>query len=119
MNTTSSRTAPSRTAGGAGCLLALLGAASAPLAWAPRATSSIYGGFEGEQRDLSVLYLDLPLIALGGALVPLLVWMLTSRWTGRPWAAALAGLAALSLGIWGLLEWWTPQHPPSYGDGPL
>ncbi|MFE7123834.1 hypothetical protein [Streptomyces sp. NPDC057617] len=111
---------PSDTIGyGAGCLLAGLGAATAALAWAPRAAVSVDGGFEGHARDLSVLYVDLPLVLLGGALVPLLVWALITRWVGRPWVAVLAAVAALAVGVWGLLEWWTPQrgpHPDSGGN---
>ncbi|MFD3523913.1 hypothetical protein [Streptomyces sp. NPDC058653] len=103
----------SRTTGGAGCLLAALGAATAPLVWAPRAELSVAGGFEGSARDLSVLYVDLPLIAVGGALIPLLAWALTRRWTGRPGVAVLVAVAALGLGIWGLLEWWTPHRSGS------
>ncbi|MFG2603182.1 hypothetical protein ACGFT2_06495 [Streptomyces sp. NPDC048514] len=96
-----------------------LGAVTAALVWAPRAAFSIDGGFEAHARDLSVIFVDLPLVVLGGALVPLLAWALTTRWTGRPWVAALAAVTAFALGIWGLLEWWTPrQHPdPGYGPG--
>ncbi|MFD6423791.1 hypothetical protein [Streptomyces sp. NPDC060198] len=104
--------------GGLGCLLAGLGAAVAPLAWAPKAAISVDGGLEGHARDLSVLYVDLPLIVLGGALVPALAWALTRRWTHRPWAPALVAVAALALGVAGLLEWWTPEHPANPGDGP-
>lgn len=113
MNTTTGTT------GRAGCLIAGLGATIGALVWAPRAAFSIDGGFEGHARDLSVLFVDLPLIVLGGALLPLLTWALTTRWTGRPWVAVLAAAAAFALGIWGLLEWWTPrQHPdPGYGPG--
>ncbi|GAA3503348.1 hypothetical protein GCM10019016_104580 [Streptomyces prasinosporus] len=109
---------PSGTSAGvAGCLLAGFGAATAALAWAPRAAISIDGGFEGHARDVSVLVVDLPLVLLGGALVPLLSWALATRWVGRPWIAVLAALAALALGVWGLLEWWTPRRPPHPGDG--
>ncbi|MEV3859353.1 hypothetical protein AB0J38_34240 [Streptomyces sp. NPDC050095] len=87
-----------------GCLLAVVGAATAPLAWAPRAAPSIHGGFEGESRDLSVLYVDLPLITLGGALLPSLAWALTMRWTHRPWVAAVASVSLLGVGVWGLAE---------------
>lgn len=109
----------SHTNGGAGRLLGGLGAVTGALVWAPRAAFSIDGGFEAHARDLSVIFVDLPLIVLGGTLVPLLTWSLTARWTGRPWLATLAAAAALALGIWGLLEWWTPrQHPdPGYGPG--
>ncbi|WP_425246983.1 hypothetical protein [Streptomyces sp. NEAU-NA10] len=111
---------PSHTnTGVAGCLLAGFGAATAALAWAPRAAISIDGGFEGHARDLSVLVVDLPLVLLGGALVPLLTWALTIRWVGRLWLAVLAAVTALALGVWGLLEWWTPRQAanPGYGQG--
>ncbi|MCJ1676405.1 hypothetical protein MTF65_03365 [Streptomyces sp. APSN-46.1] len=105
--------------GAAGCLVAGLGATTAVLVWAPRAAFSIDGGFEGHARDLSVLFVDLPLIVLGGTLIPLSAWALATRWGQRPWVAALAAVATLALGVWGLTEWWTPrQHPdPGYGPG--
>jgi hypothetical protein len=95
-------------------LMAALGATISVLAWAPLARISIDGGFEGAHRDLSVLYVDLPLIAAGGALVPLTVWLLTLRWLHRPWAAAAAAAAALAMGVWGLDSWWTPYHQPEF-----
>ncbi|MEO3839763.1 hypothetical protein [Streptomyces sp. B22F1] len=106
-----------------GCALALFGAVVAPLAWAPRAAVSVRGGFEGHARDLSVLYVDLPLVVLGGALLPLGVWALGLRWVGRPWAgrpwvAAVAAVVALGLGVWGLTEWWSPRRAPDPGYGP-
>ncbi|MFD6339284.1 hypothetical protein [Streptomyces sp. NPDC060131] len=106
------------TRGAAGCFLGVLGATTAALVWAPRAAFSIDGGFEGHARDLSVLFVDLPLIVLGGALVPLLAWGLTTKWVHRPWAAALVAVAALALGVWGLTEWWTPRRQPDPGYGP-
>ncbi|MEV8392594.1 MULTISPECIES: hypothetical protein [unclassified Streptomyces] len=102
----------------AGCILAGLGATTAALVWAPRAAFSIDGGFEGHARDVSVLFVDLPLIVLGGALVPLIAWALTTRWVHRPWVAALVAVAALALGVWGLTEWWTPRRQPDPGYGP-
>ncbi|MFC9297116.1 hypothetical protein ACFTWH_17485 [Streptomyces sp. NPDC057011] len=98
-----------------GRLLAALGATIAALVWAPRAAFSIDGGFEGHARDLSVVFVDLPLIVLGGALLPFLTWRLTTRWTRRPWAGILAALLALTLGVWGLTEWWTPRQDPDPG----
>ncbi len=65
-----------------------------------------------------MLYVDLPLILLGGALTPLLVRRLVMRWTHRPWVATLAAAAALALGLWGLSEWWTPRQQPDAGYGP-
>ncbi|MDN0197969.1 hypothetical protein [Streptomyces sp. S.PNR 29] len=108
----------STASGGAGCLLAGVGAAVAPLVWAPRAAISVEGGFEGHARDLSVLWIDLPLVVLGGAAVPLVVWGLTMRWTGRPWVAVGAAVAALACGVWGLVEWWAPRQSPDPGYGP-
>ncbi|WP_407566213.1 hypothetical protein [Streptomyces sp. 184] len=107
-----------RSVGLGGCLLALVGAAVAPLAWAPRAAVSVRGGFEGHARDLRVLYVDLPLVVLGGALLPLGVWALGLRWVRRPWVVALAAVAVLGLGVWGLTEWWSPRRPPDPGYGP-
>jgi hypothetical protein len=106
------------TNGGAGCLLAGLGATTAPLAWAPQAAVSIDGGFEGHVRDWSVLFVDLPLIVLGGALVPLLAWALANRWVHRPWVAVLVASATLAIAVWGLTEWWTPSRQPDSGYGP-
>ncbi|MEV1052515.1 hypothetical protein [Streptomyces sp. NPDC049887] len=102
------------TRGCAGCLLAAGGAATALLAWAPLARISVDGGFEQWHRDLSVLYLDLPLIALGGALLPLAVWAAGLRWLHRPWAAAVAAVAVLALGVWGLTSWWMPYERPEF-----
>ncbi|MFE0448394.1 hypothetical protein [Streptomyces fungicidicus] len=100
--------------GCAGILLAAVGAVAAVLAWAPRARVSVHGGFEGMHRDLSVLYVDLPLIAAGGALVPLTAWLLVLRTSRRPWLAAAIAVGALTLGVWGLLSWWTPYEPPEF-----
>ncbi|KOT43615.1 hypothetical protein ADK41_05455 [Streptomyces caelestis] len=100
--------------GCAGILLAAFGAVVAAGAWAPRARVSVHGGFEGMHRDLSVLYVDLPLIAAGGALVPLAAWLLTLRALRRPWLAAVVAAGALALGVWGLLSWWTPYQAPEF-----
>ncbi|AEN09726.1 MULTISPECIES: hypothetical protein [unclassified Streptomyces] len=104
--------------GGAGCLLAAAGAATATLAWAPHARVSVTGGFEQSRRDLGVLYVDLPLIALGGALLPLLVWALALRTLGRPWPALVVAVVALGLGVWALTSWWEPYRQPEFLGGP-
>ncbi|MER5967310.1 hypothetical protein [Streptomyces sp. NPDC002057] len=99
----------------AGCLVAGLGAATTLMAWAPLARVNIEGGFTGIHRDLSVLYVDLPLITAGGALVPLTFWILTMRRFRRPWLAALVAAAATALGIWGLTSSWVPYQAPEFG----
>ncbi|WP_395572963.1 hypothetical protein [Streptomyces sp. BK79] len=101
--------------GCAGSLAAgLVGGPAALLAWAPHARVRVTGGFEQQHRDLSVLYVDLPLVALGGALVPAAAWALGLRLLGRPWAAALVAVAALGVGVWGLTSWWTPYERPEF-----
>ncbi|GAA0631062.1 hypothetical protein GCM10009535_03200 [Streptomyces thermocarboxydovorans] len=78
-------------------LWAAVGAATTSLAWAPEARVNVHGGFEGIHRDLSVLYIGLPLIALGGALLPLTVWLITLRTLNRPWLSAVLTAGALLL----------------------
>ncbi|MFD5081362.1 hypothetical protein ACFWOG_01835 [Kitasatospora sp. NPDC058406] len=107
-----------RAGGRTGCLLAGLGATTGALVWAPRAALRVDGGFEGHARDLGVLLVDLPLIVLGGVLVPLLARALVARWVPRPWLAALAAVAVLALAAWGLAEWYAPRHRPDPGYGP-
>lgn len=92
--------------------MAALGTTFALLAWAPMARISIVGGFEQQHRDLSVLHIGLPVIAVGGAFVPLVVWLLILQWLKRPWVVTLAAVAALALGVWGLTSWWTPYRRP-------
>ncbi|MFD7321701.1 hypothetical protein ACFV9D_11555 [Streptomyces sp. NPDC059875] len=99
----------------AGCLIAGLGATTAMVVWTPRAAFSIDGGFEGHARDLSVIFVDLPLILLGCTVIPLSAWGLAARWGQRPWVAALAAVATLGLGVWGITEWWTPRQEPDPG----
>ncbi|MEU3898709.1 hypothetical protein [Streptomyces sp. NPDC045251] len=105
-----------RNRGCAGCLAAsVVGVLTALFAWAPNARVSVTGGFEQQHRDLSVLYVDLPLVAFGGALVPAVAWLLGLRLLGgRAWAAALVAVAALGLGVWGLTAWWTPYERPEF-----
>ncbi|MDX2849170.1 hypothetical protein [Actinacidiphila glaucinigra] len=98
--------------GRTGLLLAVLGSVSALQAWAPRARVNVEGGFEGQRRDLSVLYVDLPLVAVDGALVPLAFWLLTLRGSRRPGLAALVAVVVAALGIWALISGWAPHQAP-------
>ncbi|UED85926.1 hypothetical protein [Streptomyces profundus] len=99
---------------GVGLALAGVGAVSSALLAGPRAAFSLDGGFEHHARDLSV-----PLVVLACALFPALAWALACRLGSRPSVALVVALAALGLGLWGALEWWSPrQHPdPGYGPG--
>ncbi|TXS57792.1 hypothetical protein EAO77_08260 [Streptomyces sp. t39] len=100
-----------------GCLglaVAALGACVAVLSWAPLARVSIDGGFEQQHRDLSVLWIDLPLVALGGALVPLAAWLIVVRTVGRAVPALVAAAAAGALAVWGLTSWWEPYQRPEF-----
>lgn len=104
---------------GAGCALAGLGAVITAMLCAPRAAFSLHGGVEHHARDLSVIFVELPLVVLFGALLPVLAWWLTRLWVRRPWVAVVTAVAALALGVWGVLEWWTPRQgtDPDYGPG--
>ncbi|MEU6213435.1 hypothetical protein ABZ891_26475 [Streptomyces sp. NPDC047023] len=108
-----------RSTGRPGKVITLLGSGASVALWWPRAAFSIDGGFEGHARDLGVVFVDLPLIVLGGVLIPLWAWTATKRRGCAIWAAALTAIGAYTLGAWGLMEWWTPrQHPdPGYGPG--
>ncbi|MFI8823730.1 hypothetical protein [Streptomyces sp. NPDC053431] len=101
-----------------GCLLPAVGALGGLLVWAPRAAFSIDGGFEAHARDLSVVFVDLPLILLGATVLPLVASALALRRTRRPWVAALAALAVLALFLSGVLAVWHPRQAPDPGYGP-
>ncbi|MEV8624552.1 hypothetical protein [Streptomyces sp. NBC_01268] len=101
-----------------GCLLTAAGALAALVYWAPRASFSIDGGFEGHARDLSVVFVDLPLILLGATVLPLVAWLLTLRRRRRPrgpWTAALTALLALALFLYGVDACWEPRQLPDPG----
>ncbi|MFJ3817458.1 hypothetical protein [Streptomyces sp. NPDC090056] len=100
-----------------GCLLAVLGVAVTGAFALPRAAYSIEGGFEAEARDWGVILVDLPLILFAGLVVPPLAWATATRWL-RPWAALLACVAVVGLGLWGLAAGWHPRQAPDPGDGP-
>ncbi|MEU8763271.1 hypothetical protein [Streptomyces sp. NPDC048659] len=104
-----------------GCLLAATGALAGLVYWFPRAAYSLDGGFESHARDLSVLFVALPLILLGATVLPLVTWTLTLRRipaARRPWPAALAALLALGLFLYGAELCWQPRQAPDPGYGP-
>ncbi|WP_052849728.1 hypothetical protein [Streptomyces avicenniae] len=109
---------PGAESANAGCLLAVAGGVAALLTGAPRASFSLNGGFEGHARDLTVPFVQLPLIVLGAALLPLAVGALTRRHTTRAWLPVAVSLTALALGLAGVTAWWTPRQEPDPGYGP-
>lgn len=97
-----------------GCLLAVAGVTGAAIYAFPRAAFSIDGGFEGHARDLSVAFVDVPLILLAGLLLPPMTWAAATRWL-RPWAALPVCLAVAALALWGIDAVWHPRQLPDPG----
>ncbi|MFE4690936.1 hypothetical protein ACFRH6_12870 [Streptomyces sp. NPDC056749] len=107
-------------AGYGGCATAALGAATALYVWGSsgRTQRHMGAGFEGQGRDLSVLWTELPLVLLAGLLVPPAVWLLTMRLLHghgplryRAAVAALCTAGVLALSAWGLHTWANPHDP--------
>ncbi|MFD3835977.1 hypothetical protein ACFWWC_06910 [Streptomyces sp. NPDC058642] len=68
-----------------GCLLSAVGALVATLVWAasPRTARHLGGGFEGEGTDYGAVLVELPLVALAGALPPALLSLVIAYLVGR------------------------------------
>ncbi|MFF5897996.1 hypothetical protein ACFY8O_18955 [Streptomyces argenteolus] len=107
-------------AGYGGCATALLGAGTALFVWGSSRRTGLHlgTGLEGHGRDLSVLWTELPLVLLAGALVPPLTWLLTLRLLrgraplrGRVLAAALCTAGVFAVATWGLHSWANPYDP--------
>ncbi|MFD9876728.1 hypothetical protein [[Kitasatospora] papulosa] len=107
-------------AGCGGCATAALGAATALYVWGAsgRTQRHMGAGFEGQGRDLSVLWTELPLVLLAGMLTPPAVWLLTMRLLHghgrlryRALAAAVCTAGVLALSVWGLHTWANPPDP--------
>jgi hypothetical protein len=64
-----------------GCVLSMVGALAATLLWFSSARTRVHlgEGFENEGMDLSVLFTELPLVFLAGAVLPALVLALLAR----------------------------------------
>ncbi|XMN08111.1 hypothetical protein ACK8N7_19740 [Streptomyces griseobrunneus] len=86
--------------GTVGCLTTVLGSLAGIAAWLPYGRNGLFGGFEGETNP-AVLWLGLPVMALGGVATALAVFaVVRGRWLGAlGLAAAVAGLAALGYGF--------------------
>ncbi|MEU0302459.1 hypothetical protein ABZ252_23775 [Streptomyces sp. NPDC006175] len=107
-------------AGYGGCATAALGAATALYVWGSSRRTGLHmgTGLEGHGRDFSVLWTELPLVLLAGALVPPLTWLLTLRLLrGRgplriqALVAALCTAGVLAVSTWGLHAWANPYDP--------
>ncbi|PJE97812.1 hypothetical protein CUT44_11105 [Streptomyces carminius] len=104
--------------------LAGLGAGTGLVAWTIGAERHLMGGFEGEGRDPSVLYVELPLLVLGVPAAAVAVLLLTHRvLDGRVERAgvrsALSAGAALAVAaalVWGGLAWLAATEPPVYRE---
>jgi len=107
-------------AGYGGCATALLGAVTAVYVWGSSRRTGLHmgTGLEGHGRDLSVLWTELPLVLLAGALTPPLTWLLTLRLLrgraplrGRALVAALCTAGVFAVATWGLHSWANPYDP--------
>lgn len=93
------------TNGWAGCLAVVAGFVTGVVAWGVGAAPGLRGAFEGE-RDLSLLYLDGPVMIFGTPALALGVWALVGGvMRARDWMAAVAVLLVLAVVAWGCGEW--------------
>ncbi|MFJ3900854.1 hypothetical protein [Streptomyces sp. NPDC090025] len=83
--------------------------AAALVVWGVGAEGAVSGGFEGEGRDLSVVWVELPLMLVGFPGVVLGVWAVLRKRSA--WVIAVALVAALALMSWGSAEWLAGRGP--------
>ncbi|MEV4875467.1 hypothetical protein [Streptomyces cyaneofuscatus] len=83
-----------------GCAAAVLGTLAGTAAWLPYGRKGLFGAFEGETNP-AVLWLGLPVMALGGATAALAVLAVVRgrRRLALGLLAALAGIAAFGYGF--------------------
>ncbi|GEB53561.1 hypothetical protein [Streptomyces cacaoi] len=95
-----------RASGVVGCLTAVVAAAVGFGVWRSGAGPGLRGGFEGE-RDLSLLYGELPLLLFGTPVLTLVAWRLTGALlSGRAGRAARTAVpAAVACLTVALLAW--------------
>ncbi|MFD5873927.1 hypothetical protein [Streptomyces sp. NPDC060322] len=107
-------------AGYGGCAAAAFGAVTALYVWGSSHRTGVHlgMGFEGHERDLSVLWTELPLVLLAGALIPPFTWLLTLRLLpgrrslrSRALVAGACTAGVLALSTWGFHTWVNPHHP--------
>jgi hypothetical protein len=105
----------------AGCVLASAAGATGFFTWLHGAGPGVSGAFEGE-RDLSLLYLELPLLLFGFPVLALAAWGATRavlRRTGgtgkravRNAVPVLAATVTLALLTWAALLWLDSRVAP-------
>ncbi|MEV7427211.1 hypothetical protein [Streptomyces sp. NPDC091212] len=94
------------TRGWAAVFAVLGGATVGFVVWGLGAAPGLRGDFEGEGKDFSLLWIELPLMLFGMPALALAVWALVAgvlRW--REGVAALAVVGVLVLGAWGGTQW--------------
>ncbi|MFI8961054.1 hypothetical protein ACIGO8_02980 [Streptomyces sp. NPDC053493] len=94
---------------GIGCLAVLGGFATGLVVWGIGATPALTGGFEGEGRDLGVVWLELPVMMLGIPALALGVWALLRR--RSPLLLGLAVVATLLAAGWAGAQWLETRVP--------
>ncbi|MFJ7998130.1 hypothetical protein ACIQ7D_13435 [Streptomyces sp. NPDC096310] len=104
--------------GWAGCLAVVGGFLVGAAVWTAGAGPGVRGGLEGE-RDLSLVYVELPLLLFGMPALALAVWALVSGvLRAREGAAALVMVAVLALAAWAGMEWLDVRTAPFTRGGP-
>ncbi|MEV7087281.1 hypothetical protein AB0O07_15485 [Streptomyces sp. NPDC093085] len=104
--------APPATRGWVGRLAVVGGFLLGAMVWAKGARPGVIGAFEGE-RDLSLVYLELPLLLFGMPALARAGWgQLTGALRLRAWVAAPLLLGALALAAWGALAWLDMRTAP-------
>ncbi|MEU7022721.1 hypothetical protein ABZ990_18960 [Streptomyces sp. NPDC046203] len=94
---------------GIGCLALLGGFLTGFLVWGMGAGPALAGGFEGEGRNFSVLWVQLPVLLVVTPALTLAVWALLRR--RRPALLALALAATLLAAGWLGSEWMATAKP--------
>ncbi|MFJ2557735.1 MULTISPECIES: hypothetical protein [unclassified Streptomyces] len=108
----SSRDEKPLTRGWAGCLAVVGGFLAGAVVWTVGAGPGVRGGFEGE-RDLSLVYVELPLLLFGMPALALAVWaLLTGVLRVREGVGALVMVGVLALAAWAGMEWLDVRTAP-------
>ncbi|MEV7870252.1 hypothetical protein AB0P17_30105 [Streptomyces sp. NPDC088124] len=106
------------TRGWAGCLAVVGGFLTGAVVWVLGAAPGVRGGFEGE-RDLSLLYVELPLLLFGMPALALAAWALAAGVLRvREGLAALMMVGVLALAAWAGAEWLDVRTAPFTRGGP-